>query len=214
MSRAWATHQAEQEENPYDVEPDPGYATGYATTLAGPEVDINQLNSPGVTPGYGSLFDTKIPGATGLFIRAFEMLSGDHPVAKANKKTHAELAISNPGLFTPPAPPDFTKGLYDPNKNWGDIEGITPPAGPYDGVAGGLGKLDIDTDVGGEGPDDTSPPDAPATGLYGTETGTEYGQPQADTNWGDEDTPGDGGGGVGSESTDDAEGMDDAAAEE
>ncbi len=120
------------EENPFDAPTDPGYATGYGTTLAGPEVDIDKVHSSKNTPGYGSLFSRGFT-TLGIGSRIVEMLFGDHPSAKASKEMQDKLTKDDPSVFTPPTSPNFKTGLYDPSKPWGDIEGGATP-----GLPGGL----------------------------------------------------------------------------
>jgi len=154
--------QVEQEENPYDVIPDLGYATGYGTTLAGMEVDITEINST-KNLNNRSLFDRGF-SSVGMVISAFAMLFGDHPSIAESNKMLDKLKADDPHVFTPPTRPNFTTGVYDPSKPWGDIEG-----GATTGLPGGLPGSTTGWDAWANAVND-APTSAPSSGYSGGST--------------------------------------------
>ena len=189
-----------------------GYATGYATTGAGPEVDDPQSQgykggSPfAVTPSsVVTAVLGKVAGVNTLPLtiakKGFDLLFGPHPLEAEMNKLSKELDAKDLfDLNVPSFPP------YTGPPNYGDVEG---------GAMGGLGGGAMgDPGMGDPGTE-------PGTGIGGgpsasptTEEEDDSGMGKApsegyDAGWGDSSGGGPGGGG-GSESTDDAEGMDDA----
>ena len=120
---------SEQElvEGEMDDSVDLGYATGYGTTLAGPEVDLgttlhsakNVPSSPLFTDFKDFAITMTVPG--GFAYKGFNMLFGDHPTSKPSRDLLEDLGRD---FFDPKPPPTFVGPFVD----YGDVEGGATPS--------------------------------------------------------------------------------------